>query len=297
MSSCWDSSKKEITSLDNGRFQPIDTQNRSGGTHGDVILCEDTIRNSRVAVKKISNDYPEQGIAIHGLREIAAYKRLNQHTHILNFHMVISDANKYYIVFEAMDMSLKSFIRQTSIDDNTKLHIKKNIANGLAYCHHIGIMHRDIKPENILTISKGNTTMAKLCDFGLAKVNTRNPSRCHSIEAVTLWYKAPELLLGNRNYNEKIDIWALGCVFWELDFGKVPFRGDCEFDTLRKIYKLCGTPNEDNFPGVSSLPYYNKDIQFSYKTKDLPHPMYTKLFDFNHKERPAASKVLMYLCT
>ena len=119
--------------------------------------------------------------------------------------------------------------------------------------------------------------------------------RCHSLEAVTIWYKAPELLLGKSNYNESIDIWSLGCVFWEIDFQTVLFNGDSEIDTLMKIYLVCRNPTEETFPGVTSLPNYNKDISFNVQENKLPHPLYHKLFQYDYTKRPNANEVLMYL--
>ena len=94
----------------------------------------------------------------------------------------------------------------------------QQILKGIQYLHKNKIIHWDIKGANIL-IDKSGTV--KLADFGLARViypEIRNIN--YTIKVVTLWYRAPELLLASKNYNEKVDIWSLGCFFTELFLGK-----------------------------------------------------------------------------
>jgi len=118
------------------------------------------------------------------------------------------------------------------------------------------IYHRDIKTSNILVSNKGDI---KLADFGLATI-VHPRARYMTNRVVTLWYRSPELLLGSNVYNETVDIWSLGCVFSELLCNQAPFRANKEDDLIEKIFEKCGVPNEDNWPGVSKLPLYNKYI-------------------------------------
>jgi serine/threonine protein kinase len=305
--SSWKKAKTEIVENFPKQYTPIEDQRKCGGTHGLVILCKDTVHKRNCAIKKISSSDAKEGIEVHAIREIAAYKRLNSHPNIIELYEVIHNTpstKPMFLIFEAMHQSLKHFMRDTNksieFDDSVKLYLKKQITNGVSYCHQQCIMHRDIKPENILISTYGNTLVAKLCDFGLAKRITRNTARSHSLEAVTLWYRAPEILLGQTHYNEAIDIWSLGCVFWEIDFALPIFAGDSEIDTLMKIYRYCGSPNEESFPGVSSLKFYNADISI-HDTKSVKifqavnDTLYSKIFDYNIKKRPNAFQILMLL--
>lgn len=93
----------------------------------------------------------------------------------------------------------------------------------------------------------------KLADFGLARA-FGIPVRHYTHEVVTLWYRAPEILLGARKYSTPVDIWSIGCIFAEMSMKQPLFPGDSEIDQLHKIFHALGTPNEEIWPGVSLLP-------------------------------------------
>ena len=114
-----------------------------------------------------------------------------------------------------------------------------SILEGLSHMHAKKIFHRDIKAANILISNDGGV---KIADFGLAR-NITNPPYTNRV--VTMWYRAPELLLGETYYDAKIDMWSVGCLFVEmLNLGNILFPGDGrELDQLNKIYDICGTPD------------------------------------------------------
>jgi serine/threonine protein kinase len=95
----------------------------------------------------------------------------------------------------------------------------------------------------------------KLADFGLARA-FGIPVNTFSNEVVTLWYRAPDVLLGSRNYSTSIDIWSAGCILAEMSSGKPLFPGKNNEDQLLKIFKVMGTPTEDTWNGVSQYPEY-----------------------------------------
>jgi serine/threonine protein kinase len=95
------------------------------------------------------------------------------------------------------------------------------ILKGIHYLHSRTVIHRDIKGANILISSKGEV---KLADFGLARLFYPGNERVHyTNRVVTLWYRAPELLLGARNYTDTVDMWSVGCVFAEMVTQQVLF--------------------------------------------------------------------------
>jgi serine/threonine protein kinase len=110
-------------------------------------------------------------------------------------------------------------------------------------------MHRDLKPQNLLIDSHGKM---KLADFGLARAYSL-PIQTYTHEVVTLWYRAPEILLGQKQYSTAVDIWSVGCIFAEMALKKPLFAGDSEIDEIFKIFKLHGTPTEETWPGVTKL--------------------------------------------
>ena len=112
-------------------------------------------------------------------------------------------------------------------------------------------MHRDLKPGNILIGSDEKTV--KIADFGLARTFGL-PLKTYTHEVVTLWYRAPEVLLGQKVYSTAIDIWSLGCIFYELCHNKPLFSGKSEIDQLFRIFKTLGTPLNSNWQGSEGLP-------------------------------------------
>lgn len=126
------------------------------------------------------------------------------------------------------------------------------LIQGVHYCHSHRIIHRDLKPQNLLIDQEGNL---KLADFGLARA-FGVPLRNYTHEIVTLWYRAPEVLLGSRHYSTGVDMWSVGCIFAEMALRKPLFPGDSEIDEIFKIFRTLGTPSEPVWPGVTQLPDY-----------------------------------------
>ena len=98
----------------------------------------------------------------------------------------------------------------------------------------------------------GITDDLKIADFGLARA-FGIPIRPYTKEVVTLWYRAPELLLGATEYSTPVDLWSVGCIFAEIVSKRALFDGDSDLDQIRKIFSIMGTPNNEVYPGVSSL--------------------------------------------
>lgn len=156
------------------------------------------------------------------------------------------------MVFEYSNFDLRKLLLTRKLTEDECLNFLQQILNGLLFCHSNRIIHRDLKPQNILIDDKGNL---KIADFGLARSFTVPfPELTH--EVVTLWYRAPEILLGQVIYTPSVDIWSVGCIYAEMLLGRPLFEGDCEIGQLFKIFQVLGTPNESIWPGVTSLPEY-----------------------------------------
>jgi cyclin-dependent kinase 17 len=134
---------------------------------------------------------------------------------------------------------------------NIKLFLFQ-LLRGLAYCHSKQILHRDLKPQNLLINQKGEL---KLADFGLARAKSI-PTKTYSNEVVTLWYRPPDVLLGSTDYSTHIDMWGVGCIFYEMVCGKPLFPGTKVEDELHLIFKTLGSPTEETFPGISTNAEY-----------------------------------------
>ena len=190
-----------------------------------------------------------------------------KHENIVNLHDVIHTENKLMLVFEYMDKDLKKFMDSRNGGQLDFLTIKSfmhQLLQGIAFCHENRVLHRDLKPQNLLINTKGQL---KLADFGLARA-FGIPVNTFSNEVVTLWYRAPDVLLGSRTYNTSIDIWSAGCIMAEMYTGRPLFPGTTNEDQLQKIFRLMGTPSERSWPGISQFPEYKPSFHVYY-TQEL----------------------------
>ena len=125
------------------------------------------------------------------------------------------------------------------------------LASGVSYLHSHWILHRDLKTSNLLLNNRGQL---KIADFGMARYVGDPPPPKLTQLVVTLWYRAPELLLGATRYGQAIDMWSVGCIFGELLTREPLLQGTNEVDELTKIFNLCGVPSDETWPGFRRLP-------------------------------------------
>lgn len=227
------------------------------GTYGVVYKARDVNTEQIVALKKIRLEAEDEGVPSTAIREISLLKELKNDNVVRLLDIVHAD-QKLYLVFEFLDVDLKKYMelgnnsgQPISLDLCKKF--THQLTSGLLYCHSHRILHRDLKPQNLL-IDKYNNL--KLADFGLARA-FGIPMRTYTHEVVTLWYRAPEVLLGSRQYSTAIDMWSVGCIFAEMVMrGNPLFPGDSEIDQIFKIFRILGTPNDETWPGIRALPDY-----------------------------------------
>ncbi|XP_027626577.1 cyclin-dependent kinase 3 isoform X5 [Tupaia chinensis] len=188
-----------------------------------------------------------EGVPSTAIREISLLKELK--------HPNIVREKKLYLVFEFLSQDLKKYMDSTPASE-LPLHLVKSylsqLLQGVTFCHSHRVIHRDLKPQNLLINDLG---AIKLADFGLARA-FGVPLRTYTHEVVTLWYRAPEILLGSKFYSTAVDVWSVGCIFAEMVTRKALFPGDSEIDQLFRIFRTLGTPSEAVWPGVTQLPDY-----------------------------------------
>lgn len=225
------------------------------GTYGVVYKGRNKKTGLCVALKKIRLESEEEGVPSTAIREISLLKEL-QHPNIVNLEDVLMQECKLYLVFEFLSMDLKKYMDNIpSGQYMDKMLVKSylhQILQGILFCHQRRVLHRDLKPQNLLIDKKG---VIKIADFGLARA-FGIPVRVYTHEVVTLWYRAPEVLLGSARYSTPIDMWSIGCIFAEMATKRPLFHGDSEIDQLFRIFRTLGTPTEENWKGVTELPDY-----------------------------------------
>jgi serine/threonine protein kinase len=191
-----------------------------------------------------------------------------KHENIVALHDVIHTENKLMLVFEFMDGDLKKYMDTQGERGALKPIVIKSfmyqLLRGIDFCHQNRVLHRDLKPQNLLINSKG---ALKLGDFGLARA-FGIPVNTFSNEVVTLWYRAPDVLLGSRTYNTSIDIWSAGCIMAEMYTGRPLFPGTTNEDQIVRIFRIMGTPTERTWPGITQFPDYKPTFQM-YVAQDL----------------------------
>ncbi|KAL4659335.1 cyclin-dependent kinase 17 [Arapaima gigas] len=231
--------------------QPLSRRSRraSLGTYATVFKGRSKLTDNLVALKEIRLEH-EEGAPCTAIREVSLLKDL-KHANIVTLHDIVHTDKSLMLVFEYLDKDLKQYM-----DDcgnimsmhNVKIFLFQ-ILRGLAYCHRRKVLHRDLKPQNLLINERGEL---KLADFGLARAKSV-PTKTYSNEVVTLWYRPPDVLLGSSEYSTQIDMWGVGCIFYEMAAGRPLFPGSTVEDELHLIFRLLGTPTEDNWPGISSI--------------------------------------------
>ncbi|XP_052205574.1 cell division control protein 2 homolog isoform X3 [Diospyros lotus] len=221
------------------------------GSYGEVYKYFDTSSREIVAIKKITIDDEFDGVPSMIIREVSILKEM-EHENIVRLLDVVNEKDSVYLVFEHLDMDLLKYIKRTQLamKSHTIKNFLRQILSGVAYCHAHKVLHRDLKPPNLLVDLK--LKRVKLADFGLART-VGIPSKSYSNEVVTLCYRAPELLLGSHQYSSAIDMWSVGCIFGEMVTLNPIFPARSELDQLLSIFSILGTPDEETWPGVTSL--------------------------------------------
>uniref|UniRef100_A0A674MDV4 Cyclin-dependent kinase 12 n=1 Tax=Takifugu rubripes TaxID=31033 RepID=A0A674MDV4_TAKRU len=235
------------------------------GTYGQVYKAKDKDTGELVALKKVRLDNEKEGFPITAIREIKILRQL-KHRSVVNMKEIVTDKQDaldfkkdkgaFYLVFEYMDHDLMGLLESGLVQFSHE-HVRsfmRQLMEGLDYCHKNNFLHRDIKCSNILLNNRGQI---KLADFGLARLYNSEESRPYTNKVITLWYRPPELLLGEERYSPAIDVWSCGCILGELFTKRPIFQANQELLQLELISRLCGSPCPAVWPDVIKLPLFN----------------------------------------
>lgn len=238
------------------------------GTFGHVHRSK-TRDGELIAVKRVRLPIKGRGgVSSTFLREVSVLQQLNHPCllpllevlcdndtcrNYIDFDKSMSEDRKgsFYMVFPLMDHDLAGLVSNPAAKFSTpeiKFYMHE-ILLGLHYLHKFKFIHRDLKTANILVNNNGKVCIA---DFGLTQTHVKGKPASPLV--CTLWYRAPELLLGDVHYDYAIDMWSAGCILAELLLHRPVFTKNDEPSQLEAIFKACGTPTEKTWPGYSSLP-------------------------------------------
>jgi len=215
------------------------------------------------------------------------------------------EKNDCYMVFEYLSHDLTGLLNHPTfkLERSHKKHLANQLFEGLDYLHKRGVLHRDIKAANILI---SNTGQLKIADFGLARFFAKRRQLDYTNRVITIWYRSPELLLGETQYGPAVDIWSAACVLVEIFTRHAIFPGNGgEIDQLDKIYNVLGTPTKTEWPGLVDMAWFEllrpterKASTFAQKYKDRVTPAAFELlqvmFAYDPTLRPSAAEVLAH---
>lgn len=232
-----------------------------------------------VAQKKIKSDKTDnvcpvtgirrnQGFPITAIREIVNQKKLSHPNIVKLFDVVksnpeptnadsentIRSKRSVFMVFEYMEHDLSGLLRRRLQVDISQIKcLMSQLLKGMIYLEEMKIYHRDLKPANLLQNNHGEL---KIADFGLSR-ELKPKLKNLTVKIATPTYRAPELMLGDKNYDYKVDVWSGGCILAELQLGEPFFRGvKNDHHLMDLIFQRLGTPNDEEWPTMKSLPNY-----------------------------------------
>ena len=268
----------------------------SSGTYGRVYKAMNKDGLPGIyAIKKFKPDKEGEqiqytGISQSAIREMSLCQELH-HPNISHHVETILQDKCIFMIFEYAEHDLLQLIHHHTSNPRRPLpasivkSVMYQLINGVCYLHHNWVMHRDLKPANILVSSSGQV---RIGDLGLARIFEGPLQALYTGDkvVVTIWYRAPELLLGARHYTPAIDMWAVGCIFAELLALRPIFKGEeAKMDSkkqvpfqrnqMQKIVEIMGLPTTDRWPKLTHHPEYNQLQSLAYIGRDQRHDMPT----------------------
>ena len=207
------------------------------GGMGVVYLARDIHTGLDVVVKAIRSELAHRAdVRQRTLAEGRALAQID-HPNVVHLKSVVVDGTNLWLVMQYIDgESLEKTIaghvaRREHMPVDEALATLRQIASGLAAAHQEGVIHRDMKPANVLIRRKDG--MAKVTDFGIAKVPSDVSREQTKGILGSLWYMSPEQVTGRRDLDKRVDIYALGIVLYQMLVGDVPFDAESEYEIMR----------------------------------------------------------------
>jgi serine/threonine protein kinase len=207
------------------RYQIIEELGKGG--MGKVYKAHDTEVREKVALKLIKPDIAEDKKTIERFRNELKLARKIRHKNVCQMYDLNKEEGAYFITMEYVPgEDLKSMIRMTGqLSVGASINIVKQVCDGLAEAHKLGVVHRDLKPQNIMIDREGD---AHIMDFGIARSLKGKGITGSGVMIGTPEYMSPEQIEG-KEVDQRSDIYSLGIIIYEMLTGKVPFEGETPF--------------------------------------------------------------------
>lgn len=228
------------------------------GTSGIVYKARDRRTGETVAIKRLRAGAGNgEGDAFDRTfrREVRCLEACRGHPCIVELRAAHRDPAGAFLVMEYAGQSLPEVMRaraERALPEPDARRVMRRLLEGAAAMHARGLLHRDLKPDNVLLDGRGGV---KICDLGLSRAAAAAaPGAPHTPGLATLWYRAPEMILGSGDYDAGVDTWALGCIMAELLAGAPLFPGRSEMDQLNRVFDTVGMQDIASWPGFARLP-------------------------------------------
>ena len=291
-----------VRDLEIALLDPSTVHQKSGkigeGTFGVVSRVE--YNGTIFAVKNIQPDFTRELVWSELLREISILLSLDNE-HVIKIRHITSDLRNIFF-----DLGVSDLERWVEINgvlrDAMQVAAADQLLSALSYVHEMGCLHRDIKPQNVIVFQDVAGIRFVLSDFGSARgcqIALRENAFTGLI--TTLTYRAPEILLGTPMYSDEVDVWSMLLTLYRIG-GNRTFFGDTDTDQMFKIFQAFGTPTEQTWPGVSSLPNYKatfpkwKGMSDIFESNNYLSKCYKELLQYgmvmDPKKRPRAKQLL-----
>ncbi|KAH8020233.1 hypothetical protein HPB51_025437 [Rhipicephalus microplus] len=180
------------------------------GAYGAVYKAQCKATNEVVAIKKIRVEDGDEGIPATTIREVALLRELKHENIVRLIEVLMPPSKAVHLVFEYMTMDLRALLdshaKKRPLDDAVVKKYLGQIVAAILFCHKRRFLRRDFKPANVLVDGNGDL---KVADFGFSRAFTP-PVRSFTSKVGTLWYRAPEMLLGASSYSTPVDVWSIG---------------------------------------------------------------------------------------
>lgn len=234
-----------------------------GGGFSSVYKAQELSSKRTFAIKILNPNTKSPDPNVSSYREIQALS-VADHPNIVKLHEVVHSSFTVSLVMEYIPHNISRVLEKKALSEPLAKGFMIQLFRGLAHLHSLGIIHRDIKPQNLLVTKSG---VLKICDLGICRllpdrysqaVKSSEDNHAWTLQVGTHFYRAPELLYGDRTYGESVDMWAAGCVMAELLNGEPLFPGTGDIELLSLITNFLGSPSEKNWPGLTSLADYGK---------------------------------------